>query len=65
MVVCGANLNANRSLASQIERGANGTPKCCPPHLNEGRMRFLNFSLTRDRRKAITFDETSNRRASS
>jgi hypothetical protein len=32
VVVCGADMAANRALAQTIERNANGTYKRCPPH---------------------------------
>src|SRR5438105_2460783 len=64
VVVCGTNLSANRVLAGQIERGANGTAKRCPPHLNEGPYALPHFQPDPRPPEGHTFYETPNRRAS-
>lgn len=37
VVVCGSDLNGNRSLAEKIETAASGKAKRCPPHASAGR----------------------------
>jgi hypothetical protein len=64
VVVCGANHRANRTLAGQIERNANGTAKRCPPHPNAGPYALPHYQPDPRPPAGHTFYETSNRRAS-
>ncbi|HYT87926.1 MAG TPA: hypothetical protein VEL76_04345 [Gemmataceae bacterium] len=64
VVVCGSDHHANRGLAGQIETGANGTAKRCPPHLNEGPYALPHYQPDPRPPEGHTFYETSNRRAS-
>src|SRR5438128_428294 len=64
VVVCGTNHHANRALAGQLERNANGAAKRCPPHLNEGPYALPHFQPDPRPPEGHTFYETSNRRAS-
>jgi hypothetical protein len=63
-VVCGPDHRANRSLAGQIERSANGTAKRCPPHLNEGPYAPPHYQPDPRPPEGHTCYETANRRAS-
>jgi hypothetical protein len=63
VVVCGPDHRANRSLAGQIERNANGTAKRCPQHPNAGRYALPHFQPDPRPPEGHTFYETSNRRA--
>lgn len=65
VVVCGSDHRANRSLAGQIERRANGRAKRCPPHSNEGPYALPHFQPDPRPPEGHTFYETSHRRASS
>ena len=63
VVVCGSNLNANRSLAGMIERNANGPAKRCPPHVNAGPKALPHYQPDPRPPAGHTFYETPNRKA--
>ena len=63
VVVCGADLAANRRLAGQIERNANGNAKRCPPHLSAGGHSLPHYQPDPRPPEGHTFYETPNRKA--
>jgi hypothetical protein len=63
IVVCGANLAANRSLAGIIERNANGSAKRCPPHANIGAGAVPHYQPDPRPPAGHSFYETPNRHA--
>lgn len=64
VVVCGADLSANRLLAGLIERNANGKTKRCPPHINAGPRALPHYQPDPRPPDGHTFYETPNRKAS-
>lgn len=63
VVVCGANLSVNRSLAGTIERNANGKTKRCPPHASAGKNALPHFQPDPRPPEGHTFYETTHRKA--
>jgi hypothetical protein len=63
VVVCGADLGANRRLAGQIELSACGTVKRCPPHANAGVHALPHYQPDPRPPAGHTFYETPNRKA--
>jgi hypothetical protein len=63
VVVCGPDLAANRQLASQIEKNANGNCKRCPPHATSGSKALPHYQPDPRPPSGHTFYETPNRRA--
>lgn len=63
VVVCGPNLTANRQLAGQIERNANGNVKRCPPHASAGPHALPHYQPDPRPPDGHTFYETPNRKA--
>ncbi|MFL6216685.1 MAG: hypothetical protein ACJ74J_22575 [Blastocatellia bacterium] len=63
VVVCGASLSANRSVAGTIERNANGSAKRCPPHPNAGSLALPHYQPDPRPPAGHTFYETPNRKA--
>lgn len=63
VVVCGADLAANLSLARQIEQTANGSCKRCGPHPNAGPNALPRFQPDPRGPQGHTFYETPNRKA--
>ncbi len=62
VVVCGASLSANRRLAGEIERNANGTAKRCPPHVGAGLRALPHYQPDPRPPEGHTFYETPNRK---
>lgn len=63
VVVCGTDLAANRRLAGEIERNANGSAKRCPPHTNAGAHALPHYQPDPRPPDGHTFYETPNRKA--
>jgi len=63
VVVCGVDLAANRRLAGEIERNANGNAKRCPPHVNAGPHALPHYQPDPRPPDGHTFYETPNRKA--
>ena len=63
VVVCGSDLAANRRLAGEIERNANGDAKRCPPHANAGAHALPHYQPDPRPPSGHTFYETPNRKA--
>ena len=63
IVVCGTSLTANRQLAGQIERNANGSAKRCRPHKNAGPRALPHYQTDPRPPAGHTFYETPNRKA--
>ncbi len=63
VVICGANLSANRMLAGSIERNANGSAKRCPPHASAGANALPHYQPDPRPPAGHTFYETPNRKA--
>jgi hypothetical protein len=63
VVVCGADLGANRRLAGLIERNAAGNAKRCPPHTNAGVHALPHYQPDPRPPDGHTFYETPNRKA--
>ncbi len=63
IVVCGATLTLNRSLAGAIETGANGRAKRCPPHASSGPNALPHFQPDPRPPGGHAFYETPNRKA--
>jgi hypothetical protein len=64
VVVCGSILPANRRLAGEIERNANGKAKRCFPHENAGPLALPHFQPDPRPPDGHTFYETPKRKAS-
>jgi hypothetical protein len=63
VVVCGPNLGANRRLAGEIERNANGKVKLCPPDDKAGPNSLPHWQPDPRPPDGHTFYETPNRKA--
>lgn len=63
VVVCGSDLAANRRLAGEIEKNANGKAKRCPPHPNAGARALPHYQPDPRPPEGHTFYETPNRKA--
>ena len=63
VVVCGADLSANRALARMIETGANGLSRRCPPHPNAGPRSLPHYQPEAGPPSGHAFYETPNRKA--
>lgn len=63
VVVCVPDLAANRSLALEIERNANGRARRCPPHPNAGPRSLPHYQPDSRPPAGHTFYETPNRKA--
>lgn len=63
IVVCGPDHAANRRLAGQIELGANGSAKRCPPHPSAGAHALPHYQPDPRPPAGHAFYETSNRKA--
>lgn len=63
VVICGPDLTANRTLARDIEQGANGAYKRCGPHPNAGPNALPHYQPDPRPPEGHTFYETPNRKA--
>jgi hypothetical protein len=63
VVVCGPDLSANRRLAFEIEKNANGKAKRCPPHGSAGIHALPHYQPDPRPPAGHTFYETPNRKA--
>jgi hypothetical protein len=62
IVVCGASLSANRKLAGEIEKNANGAYKRCGPHPKAGDKALPHYQPDPRGPSGHTFYETQNRK---